>query len=156
MATVSAGRVRVAAGRFDARAPRFGSDTDLTAAGAVLLAVTTLAAVAALDLLDDRLGLPFRVGFVLAAVTAPVAVGVGRLLLTGILPPFLLIAAIAVIVTLRPEAVVVDGLPADAGWLGHVVNAVIDHGISLLIGHLLALGVILARVRTAPRPVPLA
>src|SRR5688572_27119617 len=77
-----------------ARSPGALVRRDLTAPGAVTLAVISLTAVTALDLADGRLGILFSVGFVLAVVTAPLSVGVRSLLTTGVMPPILLIVAL--------------------------------------------------------------
>ena len=49
-----------------------------------------------------------------------------------------------------PDAIVVKGLPAHAGALARTLAAVIDHGITLVVGHVLALAGIVVRVATAP------
>ena len=114
------------------------------------LAVVSLTAVTALDLIDGRLGFLFSLGFVLAVVTAPLSVDVRSLLTTGVMPPVLLIVALWNIALFFPEAIVVDGLPTDAGTLARTIAAVIDHGITLVVGHVLALAGIVVRVVTAP------
>lgn len=124
---------------------------DLTARGAVVLACVSLGAVTALDLTDGRLGFLFSLGFVLAVGTAPLSVHVRSLLTTGVMPPVLLIGALLVVAIAAPEAIVVDGLPADSGAFARTVAAVIDHGITLVVGHVLALAGIGVRVATAPR-----
>ena len=106
--------------------------------------------VTGLDLLDGRLGFLFSLGFVLVVLTAPFSVDVRSLLTTGVMPPVLLIAALWVVALLAPQAIAVDGLPADAGTLARTLAAVIDHGVTLVVGHVLALAAIVARVVTAP------
>jgi hypothetical protein len=123
---------------------------DLTAQGAVALAIFSLTAVTALDLADGRLGILFSVGFVLAVVTAPLSVDVRSLLTTGVMPPVLLIVALWNVALFFPDAIVVDGLHTDAGTLARTLAAVIDHGITLVVGHVLALAGIVVRVATAP------
>jgi len=114
------------------------------------VACVSLAAVAALDLTDGRLGFLFSLGFVLAVVTAPLSVDVRSLLTTGVMPPVLLIGSLFTVALFFPDAIVVDGLPADAGALARTIAAVIDHGITLVVGHILALVGIAVRVVTAP------
>lgn len=114
------------------------------------MACLSLGAVTALDLADGRLGLLFSIGFVLAVVTAPLSVDVRSLLTTGVMPPVLLIASLFTIALFFPDAIVVDGLHADAGALARTLAAVIDHGITLVVGHVLALAGIVVRVVTAP------
>jgi len=125
---------------------------DLSAGQAVALACGSLAAVTALDLNDGHLGFLFSLGFVLAVATAPLSVDVRSLLPTGVMPPALLIGALVVVAVLAPDAIVVDGLPSDAGSLTLVLAAVIDHGVTLVVGHVLALAGIGVRVALAPTP----
>ena len=114
------------------------------------MACVSLAAVIALDLTDGRLGFLFSLGFVLAVVTAPLSVDVRSLLTTGVMPPVLLIGSLFTVALFFPEAIVVDGMPADAGALARTIAAVIDHGITLVIGHVVALAGIVVRVAMAP------
>jgi uncharacterized protein DUF6542 len=123
---------------------------DLSAGQAVALACGALAAVTALDLADGRLGFLFSLGFVLAVATAPLSVDIRSLLATGVMPPVLLIGALVVVAVVAPDAIVVDGLPADAGSFARALAAVIDHGITLVVGHVLALAGIGVRVALAP------
>lgn len=114
------------------------------------MACASLGAVTALDLADGRLGLLFSIGFVLAVATAPMSVDVRSLLTTGVMPPVLLIGSLLVVALFVPGAIVVDGLHADAGALARTLAAVIDHGVTLVVGHVLALIGIVVRVATAP------
>lgn len=133
-----------------ARSPVGLARHDLSAQQAVLVACVGLAAVTALDLADGRLGFLFSLGFVLAVVTAPLSVDIRSLLPTGVMPPVLLIGTLWFIAQFFPHAIVVDGLPADAGALARTIAAVLDHGITLVVGHVLALAGIVVRVATAP------
>ena len=123
---------------------------DLSAGQAVALACGSLAAVTALDLTDGHLGFLFSLGFVLAVATAPLSVDVRSLLPTGVMPPALLIGVLVVVAVVAPDAIVVDGLPSDAGSLTLALAAVIDHGVTLVVGHVLALAGIGVRVALAP------
>ncbi len=114
------------------------------------LAVASLTAITALDLIDGRLGFLFTLGFVLAVVTAPFSVDARSLLPTGVMPPVLLIVALWNVALFFPDAIVVDGLHADAGTFARTLAAVIDHGITLVVGHVLALAGIVARVVAQP------
>jgi hypothetical protein len=116
----------------------------------VALAVASLTAITALDLIDGRLGFLFTLGFVLAVVTAPFSVDARSLLPTGVMPPVLLIVALWNVALFFPDAIVVDGLHADAGTFARTLAAVIDHGITLVVGHVLALAGIVARVVAQP------
>lgn len=133
-----------------ARSPAGLARHDLSAQQAIAVACFSLAAVTAVDLTDGRLGFLFSLGFVLAVVTAPLSVDLRSLLPTGVMPPVLLIGALWVISLFFPHAIVVDGLPADAGALARTIAAVIDHGITLVVGHVLALAGIVVRVATTP------
>ncbi|MEH3033488.1 MAG: hypothetical protein PGN07_05485 [Aeromicrobium erythreum] len=119
---------------------------DLTVRGVVVMVAAATAVVVGLDLLDGRLGALFSVGFVLVVVTAPMAVDLRMLFPTGVLPPVLLVVALAVVAVVHPEAIVVDGLPADVSRAGRVLAGVVDHGVTLLVGHALAIGVIVLRI----------
>lgn len=114
------------------------------------MACVSLAAVTALDVADGRLGFLFSLGFVLAVVTAPLSVDVRSLLTTGVMPPVLLIGSLFAVALFFPDAIVVDGMPGDAGALARTIAAVIDHGITLVVGHVLALVGIAVRVVIAP------
>jgi type III secretory pathway component EscV len=133
-----------------ARSPAGLARHDLSAQQAIAVAVVGLGAVTALDLADGRLGFLFSLGFVLAVVTAPLSVDIRSLLPTGVMPPMLLIGALWVVALFFPDAIAVEGLPADAGALATTIAAVIDHGITLVVGHVLALAGIAVRVATAP------
>lgn len=134
-----------------ASAPAGLARRDLRAGQAIGLACAALAFVTALDVVTDgRLGLVFSVGFVLTVATIPLAVDVRSLLPAGVLPPILLVVAIGTVTALAPGAVRVEGLPADTGWFGHTLTGVVDHGVQLLIGHGVALLLVVVRVLTDP------
>lgn len=118
---------------------------DLSGPAAVLLAFAALSLVAWLDLTDEALGPAFSVGFVLVAVTAPMAVTRNSLVTTGALPPILLIVTLWVVVLIAPEAVTTTGLAADAGSFARTLAATLDHGMTLVVGHGLALAAIAVR-----------
>lgn len=114
------------------------------------LSCLALAVVTTLDLLDGQLGTLFSVGFVLIAATMPLAVDVHHLLPSGVLPPVLLVTSIAAVSLVASDAIVVEGMPADVGWAGRTLAGTVDHGVTLLIGHGLALVAVIARVLTDP------
>jgi len=126
------------------------SRRDLSARQAILAACAAMAVLTALDLMDGRLGMLFSVGFVLIAVTAPLSVDTRSLFPTGVLPPALLLGILLVVCLVAPSAIRVEGLPTDAGLIGRFIAAVIDHGLTLVIGHGLAIGVIVLRILTNP------
>lgn len=110
-----------------------------------------MAGIALLDIAGDgRLGTLFSVGFVLVAVTTPLSVDVQALFAPGILPPLLMISLLLVVAIFEPSAIPADGVASSAGTLQHVISGVIDQATALVVGHLLALGVIALRITTAP------
>ncbi|MBM9465070.1 hypothetical protein JL108_16600 [Aeromicrobium sp. YIM 150415] len=134
------------------RAPRTLAGHDLTARQAVVLAVIALTVIISLDLLDHRLGLPFSLGFVLVVATLPLAVRPDALFAAGVAPPVLFAAAMLLVSAFFGSALVLDGTPDDVGILGRALSGTIAFGVPLLIGHALALGVIVARIVNSPAP----
>lgn len=125
---------------------------DLPGGVVIVLAFLALGVVAWLDLTDGSLGPAFSVGFVLTALTAPMAVARGSLVTTGALPPLLLIVTLWVVVLISPDAVTTQGLAADAGAFARTMAATLDQGMALVIGHSLALGAIFVRSAWATSP----
>lgn len=121
------------------------SGQDLSASAVVTMAFVAMAGVVWLDLTDDKLGSAFAVGFVLIALTAPMAVDLRSVVATGVLPPVLLIATLFGVVLLDPSAIDVPGLAADAGVVTRTIATTLDHGLALVIGHTLALTMIVVR-----------
>lgn len=136
MATTMAGRSRAASRT---------SRGDLSGTAVVLLAFLALGVVTWLDLTDSTLGPAFAVGFVLTALTAPMAVSRASLVTTGALPPVLLIMTLFVVAVLAPDAVATSGLAVDAGAFARTIAATLDHGMALVIGHVMALTAIALR-----------
>jgi len=128
------------------RTPAAMARRDLSARQALTAACVAMAAVIGLDLMDGRLGLLFSVGFVLIAVTVPLAVDVRSLFPAGVLPPALLIGSLLLVCMFASSAIHVDGLAKDASLFGRFIATVVDHGLTLVIGHGLALGVIALRI----------
>ena len=120
---------------------------DLTVRGTLVAAVAAMAVVTLLDLsIDGRLGFLFSLGFVLIVITLPLAIDVRELFPAGVLPPVLLLGTLLVICLGRPEAIDVAGMQADAGLVARYIAAVIDHGLTLVVGHGLAIAVIVWRI----------
>jgi hypothetical protein len=132
------------------RTPAAMARRDLSARQAIVGACLAMAGVIGLDLLDGTLGPLFSVGFVLIAVTVPLAVDVRSLFPAGVLPPALLIGSLLLVCLFAPSAIDVDGLAKDAGAVARLIAAVIDHGMTLVLGHGLALGIIAVRIMTDP------
>ena len=125
-----------------------GSDRtarDLSGAAVVVLAFLAMAAIVWLDLTDGKLGPAFTVGFILVALTAPMAVDLRSIVTAGVLPPPLLILTLFGVVLIEPGAIEVPGLAADAGAITRTIGTTLDHGVALVIGHALALTMIVLR-----------
>lgn len=134
-----------------ARSPVALARHDLGAGQAVVFACIAMASIALLDVVGDgRLGMLFSVGFILVAVTTPLSVDVRALFAPGILPPLLMIGSILAFAIVAPSAIPAEGLAGSAGTLQRLIAGVIDQATALVIGHLLALGVIALRIATAP------
>lgn len=133
------------------RAPVAWASHDLRPRLAVTCSVLAMALVIGLDLIDWKLGSVFSVGFVLIALTAPLAVEARGLFTTALLPPALLFGALFAVALFFGDAIHVEGMPASAGVFGRTLSAIVDHGVVLVIGHGLALLAVGFRVVTAPR-----
>lgn len=133
-----------------AHSPARLARTDLSSRQVVWLACASLAAVTALDLLDGRLGILFSVGFVLVVATMPLAIDVRQLLPAGVLPPVLLLAAVATVSLVAGDAIVVEGMPSDVGWAGRTLAGTVDRGVTLMVGHGLAILAVVVRIVTDP------
>ena len=133
------------------RTPAALSRHDLGARQAITFACTAMAAVSVLDVIGDgKLGLLFSIGFILIAVTTPLSVDVRSLFAPGILPPLLMIASMLAFAIFHPSAIPADGLASDAGTMQRFLAGIIDQATALVVGHLLALGVIALRIITDP------
>lgn len=133
------------------RSPGAWARRDLNARQAILVACFAMAALVGLDLADnDRLGFTFSLGFVLIVVTVAMGVDLQSLFQAGVFPPMLLIGSLAVVAMFWPDAIRVNGMAQDAGFIARLIAATIDHGKTLVVGHGLALGIIALRIATAP------
>ena len=121
---------------------------DMTARQAIVAACVAMTAIVLLDLVDGRLDLLYSVGFVLIAVTAPMAVGVRNLFPTGVLPPVLFVISLLLVCLFEPSAIRVEGMAPDAGTFARLIAATLDHGMTLFAGCGLALGLIALRILT--------
>jgi hypothetical protein len=118
---------------------------DLNGAAVVVMAFVAMAAIVWLDLTDGTLGPAFTVGFILVALTAPMAVDLRSIVTTGALPPPLLILTLFGVALVEPSAIEVAGLAPDAGIFTRTIATTLDHGVALVIGHALALTMIVVR-----------
>jgi uncharacterized protein DUF6542 len=132
------------------RTPAAWARRDLTARQAIAAACAAMAVITLLDRSDGRLGFLFSLGFVLIVITVAMSVGTDSLFEAGVLPPALLIGTMAIVAVLWPDVIQVHGLSTHAGVIGRLIAGVIDRGATLIIGHGLALGIIAARILTAP------
>jgi hypothetical protein len=121
------------------------SGRDLGGGAVVVMAFVAMAAIVWLDLTDGKLGSAFAVGFVLIALTAPLAVDLRSIVSTGVLPPVLLILTLFGVVLMEPAAIDPPGLAAEAGTFTRTIATTLDHGLTLVIGHTLALTMIVVR-----------
>lgn len=127
-----------------------GAQRDLTARQAITAACVAMGAIVLLDLMDDRLGLLYSVGFVLIVITVPLSVDVRALFPAGLFPPVLLIVSLLLVCQFEPSAIRVEGMAKDAGTIARLIAATIDHGVTLVVGHGLALGIIALRIVGSP------
>jgi len=133
------------------RSPASLAALDLNARQAVWLACASMASVTVVDIaVNQRIGLLFGASFVLVAITIPLSVNIGELFVPAILPPLLLIGTITVLTVIIPSSIQVDGLADSAGALQRIIAGIIGQAAALVVGHLLALGVIGLRILTAP------
>lgn len=123
---------------------------DLDARQALVAAVVALGLVAALDLADGHLGFAFSLGFVLIVMTVPLAVDPRGLVLSGFLPPALMLAALLVIAAFFGDALHIEGLPESANVFGRWLASIIDRGVTLLVGSVLAIAAIGVRYWLPP------
>lgn len=121
---------------------------DLSARQAIIAACLAMAAVTALNLATGPLDLLFSIGFILVVITVPMAVDIDGLFPAGVLPPLLLLGSLLAVCFVEPSAIQVDGMAKDAGTIARLIAGTIDHGVTLLIGHGLALGIIALRILT--------
>lgn len=126
------------------------TQADLGARPAIVAAVVATAVVTGLDLVDGHLGFLFSLGFVLIVVTVALAVDLDSLFQAGVFPPLLLIGTLAIVAMFWSDAIQVNGMAKDAGYVARLIATTIDHGKTLVLGHGLALGLIVLRIMTAP------
>jgi len=129
------------------RTPAGLAAQDLTVRGMVTFAGVAVLCVTVLDLVTDgRLGFPFSLGFVLIVFTLALAVDSRNLFPAGVLPPVLLLVTLFVLCVVKPGSVAVDGVAENAGLVTRYIASVVDHGLTLVIGHGLALAAIVWRI----------
>jgi len=115
------------------------SGRELAALG-VALALTA----AALDLvLGGRIGLLFDLAFVVLCLALALAVHPRDFFTVGVLPPILMLVTVTLLAITRAEAVA----RAEDGLVQAIVSGLSHHSLALVIGYLLALAVLVVRVR---------
>jgi TRAP-type C4-dicarboxylate transport system permease large subunit len=129
---------------------RVATRRDPSARQAIVVACVAMTVIMLLDLMDGRLGLLYSVGFVLIVITVPLSVDVRALFPAGVFPPALLIVSLLAVCLFDASSIQVEGMAKDAGTVARLIAATIDHGLTLLIGHGIALGIIALRIITAP------
>ncbi len=128
---------------------------DPNARQAITIASIAMAILVALDLIDNgRLGFIFSLGFVLIVVTVALSVDLESLFQAGVFPPMLLIGTLGIVAMFWSDAIQVNGMAKDAGYVARLIATTIDHGKTLVLGHGLALGLIVLRIVTAPDSQP--
>jgi hypothetical protein len=112
------------------------------AALGVALALTA----AALDLLlTGRVGVLFDLGFVALCVGLALAVRLPDFFTVGVLPPLLMLSTFLLLAMSRAESIA----QPDDGLLQAVVSGLSHHSVALVLGYVLALGVLAVRQRVA-------
>ena len=99
---------------------------------------------AALDLvLGGRIGLLFDLAFVVLCLALALAVHPRDFFTVGVLPPILMLVTVTLLAITRAEAVA----RAEDGLVQAIVSGLSHHSLALVIGYLLALAVLVVRVR---------
>lgn len=112
------------------------------AALGVALALTA----AAVDLLlTGRAGVLFDLGFVALCVALALAVRLPDFFTVGVLPPLLMLSTFLLLAMSRAESIA----QPDDGLLQAVVSGLSHHSVALVLGYVLALGVLAVRQRVA-------
>jgi len=123
---------------------------DLTVAGVVVLGCVGIGGAASLSItLTGELGVFFGLSFVLLSVTCALSADIRALFAPGLLPPLMMVGALAVVAHTFPDAITVETLAETAGATQRLIAGVVDHAAALALGHLLALAVIGLRMTTA-------
>lgn len=128
------------------RTPANVARHDLSARQAIVAACLSMIVVMLLDLMDGRLGPVYSVGFILIVITVPLSVDVRGLFPTGVFPPALLFGSLLLVCLFDASAIQVDGMAKDPSLFARLIAGVIDHGMTLVIGHGLALVIIALRI----------
>jgi hypothetical protein len=89
----------------------------------------------------------FDAGFVLLCICAALAIRPTEFFTVGVLPPMLLLGFCMVLGVVKRTAIA----PSDDGWIQAVISGLAHHSGSLLVGYVLALGVLAVRARVLRR-----
>jgi hypothetical protein len=108
-----------------------------------------LTAVSADVLLGGDVGWPFDIGFVIVCAVVALLVRPGDFFTVGVLPPLLMLAAVALVAATRPLAL--DGVARGDSAGQAVVAGLATHGLALACGYALCLALLGVRERWLSR-----
>ena len=112
----------------------------------VALGVALALTAACFDLLlTDRVGILFDLAFVALCVGLALGVRLSDSFVVGVLPPLLMLATFLLLAMSRARAIA----QPDDGTVQAVVSGLSHHSVALVLGYLLALGVLAVRQRVA-------
>lgn len=116
----------------------------------VLAAAAALTSAALLEIaLRGHLGLLTSAALVLVSAAAALTIGSSDLFTAGVLPPLLTLALVLGVAVLRPSAVSVAALDSGAATVQVLIAGFVDVAGALVVGHMLALGLVGLRARAA-------
>ncbi len=128
------------------RTPLGPAADDLTSRGAITVAASAMVVIAALDLVNGRIEFVFSLGFVLVSLTVALAVDGRNLFTAGVMPPVLLLVSLLALCLAAADSVAVDGVATNASLITRYIATVVDHGMTLVVGHGLALAAVVWRI----------
>jgi hypothetical protein len=125
---------------------------ELTSRGVVIAAVFLLLTSAWVSVgIGGTLGGFFGLCFVLVCLTGALGARDRALFTAGVLPPLAMIAVVLLVSAMAPEAVASGAVDSTAGVAARTIAGVVDLAAALILGHLVALAVVAARVGTRLR-----
>ena len=125
---------------------------ELTSRGVVTAAALLLLTSAWVSVeIGGTLGGFFGLCFVLVCLTGALGARDRALFTAGVLPPLAMIAVVLLVSALSPEAVAIGAVEPAASIATRTVAGVVDQAVALILGHLMTLAVVAARVGTRLR-----
>ena len=125
---------------------------ELTSRGVVLVAALLLLTSAWVSVeIGGTLGGFFGLCFVLVFLTGALGARDRALFTAGVLPPLAMIAVVLLVSALSPEAVASGAVDLTSSVATRTVAGVVDLAVALILGHLVTLAVVAARVGTRLR-----